>query len=372
MSNRRGQGRIFRLAYKDKKTGEKKYAATWWVEFGHQGKVHRESSHSDKRSDAVVLLKYRLGTLGSGKPFIPQADKVMFEDLAAMILNDHRINGTSSLARTEDAINHLRDFFGLMRAIDITTDKITAYIVSRQQGKKAANATINRELGALKRAFRLAKWACRVQHVPYIQMLEENNARKGFLEPEQIAAVLRHLPDYLKAPVEVSYATGWRIHSEVFTRRRHHVDLQAGWLRLDPGETKNKEGRNFPLTPRLRVVLEEQLEHTRLLEVARGVIIPWLFHRNGKPIKGMRPAWPKACKAAGVPGRVPHDMRRSAARNLTRAGVDRTTAMLVMGHRTESMFRRYSIVDEPMLLDAAQKLAAFNEKSKVKAKSEAE
>ncbi len=139
------------------------------------------------------------------------------------------------------------------------------------------------------------------------------------------------------------------------------MDFQAGWLRLEPGETKNGEGRMFPLTPELREILERQRVRTEALERATGQIIPWIFHRNGKPIKGFRRAWLTACKRAGVPGRIPHDFRRTAVRNLERAGVNRSTAMKMIGHRTESIYRRYAIVDETMLREGAEKLSAFHE-----------
>jgi integrase len=80
-----------------------------------------------------------------------------------------------------------------------------------------------------------------------------------------------------------------------------------------------------------------------------GRIIPWLFHRDGKPIKDFRWVWASACKNAGVPGRIPHDFRRTAVRNLERAGVPRSVAMAMVGHRTEAIYRRYAIADEAML-----------------------
>jgi integrase len=146
----------------------------------------------------------------------------------------------------------------------------------------------------------------------------------------------------------------------LLTRQKHHVDLQAGWLRLEPGETKNREGRMFPLTPELREILERQLARTREIEKATGQIIPWLFHRDGQPIKSFRRAWLTACKRAGVPGRIPHDFRRTAARNLERAGVPRSAAMKMVGHKTESIYRRYTIADEGMLREAAIKLSALH------------
>jgi integrase len=105
-------------------------------------------------------------------------------------------------------------------------------------------------------------------------MLRENNARKGFFESEQFKAVLEHLPDYLKSLFEVAYITGWRVSSELLTRKWQHVDLEKGWLRLDPGERKNAEGRMFPLTPQLDEIFSRQLEKTKQLQLATDRVIP--------------------------------------------------------------------------------------------------
>lgn len=195
-------------------------------------------------------------------------------------------------------------------------------------------------------------------------MLRENNARKGFFEPEQFGSVLQHLPDYLKPVFEVAYITGWRVASELLTRKWQHVDLENGWIRLDPGESKNTEGRMFPLTPELWEILYRQWEKTRQLQLATGRLIPWVFHRDGKPIKDYYGGWDKACRLAGFPDRVAHDLRRTAVRNLERAGVPRSAAMKMTGHKTESVYRRYAIVDEAMLRESAEKLAAFHEGQK--------
>ena len=81
-----------------------------------------------------------------------------------------------------------------------------------------------------------------------------------------------------------------------------------------------------------------------------------VFHRDGERIRNFRRAWLSACQAAGVPGRILHDFRRTAVRNLERAGVPRSAAMAMVGHKTESIYRRYAIVDAGTLRDAASKI----------------
>ena len=138
-----------------------------------------------------------------------------------------------------------------------------------------------------------------------------------------------------------------------------HVDLAGGEVRLDPDMTKNREGRVFPLTPELRALLVAQVAARDEIQRRTKQIIPWVFVRpSGKVIKSFYKRWKAACQAAGVPGRILHDFRRTAVRNLERAGVPRSTAMAMVGHRTEAIYRRYAIVDEVMLREAGEKLAA--------------
>jgi integrase len=135
------------------------------------------------------------------------------------------------------------------------------------------------------------------------------------------------------------------------------VDLKVGTVRLEPGTTKNEEARVFPLTRDLRALLEGQKGKADALK-KRGIICPWVFHRKGKPIKEFRRTWISACKAAGVPGRIPHDFWRTAVRNLVRAGIPERVAMQMTGHKTRSVFERYNIVSEGDLFAAAAKLDA--------------
>jgi integrase len=162
-----------------------------------------------------------------------------------------------------------------------------------RRAEKAEAATINRDLAALKRALRLAARAGKVAQVPDFSLLREDNTRKGFFEPEQFQAVLKHLPSHLNPVFQVAYITGWRMPSEVLTRRWQHVYLEGGWLGLEPGETKNSEGHMFPMTPELTCILTCQLERTRQLEKATDRIIPCVFHRDATPIKDYYDAWTK-------------------------------------------------------------------------------
>jgi len=242
----RGSGGVFQPSYKNKQ-GERVLSPTWYIYFNRRGRQIKENSHSARESDAWRLLRKRLGEVEAGKPVAADVNRTTFNDLMQMAQDDYIANGLSSLRDLQNSIGHLRKFFGEDRAIQITSDRITAYVADRQQHDKAAAATINKELCALSKGFTLALRAGKAAAKPYIKLLELNNTRKGFLEPEQFQAVLQHLPEPLKPVLITAYCTGWRVHDEILTRQKKHLDLSAGWLRLDPGETKNREGRNFPL-----------------------------------------------------------------------------------------------------------------------------
>jgi len=166
-------------------------------------------------------------------------------------------------------------------------------------------------------------------------------------------------PEALRPVVTFAYLTGWRIRSEVLPLEWRQVDFASrGSVRLDPGTTKNKQGRTFVMTAELRALLETQRAATEATQRKQGVVIPSVFHRRGRPIRDFYTAWRTACRLAGCPGMIPHDFRRTAARNLTRAGISEHVAMLLTGHRTREVFRRYDIATGGDLEEAAAKLDA--------------
>jgi integrase len=359
----RGEGGLFREKYRDRRTGEMRETATWMMKLYVGGKPVKKSSGETKYRRAIKALEKWKQEVSAGS-WTPDSDTTTFRDLAAILTEEYKANARRSADRLEFSIGHLRGFFqdhALARAI--TPDRVIAYVRHRQE-QKAANATINRELAALKRMLRLGEISGKVARRPHIAMLEERNVRSGFFEPEQFRGVVAALPDDLKAVAEAAYITGWRIRSELLTREWKHVDFAAGWIRLEPGETKNQEGRMFPLTPDLRAVLERQRERTAAADKATDRIVPWVFHRSGKPIKDFRGAWRQACKNAGSPGRIPHDFRRTAVRGLERAGVSRSVAMKMVGHLTESVYRRYAIAAESDLREGARKLQALHDRER--------
>jgi integrase len=308
--------------------------------------------------------------------------KITFEDAADDLLNDYSTNKKKTYDHAKRRIDlHLAPFFRGKRLASITTATVRAFIASRQSEeikvspartivhsngrreeieavtKSASNAEINRELSVLKRMFTLAVQANKLHGKPHIPMLREDNVRRGFFERKQFEAVRDGLPSPLRPIVTFAYLTGWRLSSEILKLEWRQVDMNAREVRLDPGTTKNREGRTFPFTAELEQVLKT-LDGDRERLKDAGKIVRDVFRRNDEdePIKNIRGAWQTACRAAGVPGRLLHDFRRTAVRNLERAGVPRSAAMAMVGHKTEAIYRRYALVDAGALKDAAAKI----------------
>ncbi|MGO9534763.1 MAG: tyrosine-type recombinase/integrase, partial [Syntrophobacteraceae bacterium] len=221
-----------------------------------------------------------------------------------------------------------------------------------------AKATINRELAALKRMLNLGAQCTppKVDRVPHIQMLKENNPRKGFFEHGDFLAVRDVLPSYLKGLVTFAYKTGWR-KGEISDLQWAEVDLPRGTVRLNPGETKNDEGRTVYLDAELKEIFSAQLATRK----ASGTLCPYVFpnETGTEKIGRFRGAWDAACIAARIPRKLFHDLRRTAVRNMVRAGIPERVAMMISGHRTRSIFDRYNIVSESDLALAATKQEAY-------------
>jgi integrase len=246
--------------------------------------------------------------------------------------------------------------------------------IAKRQGEGAANGSINRELSALKRAFSLAIQAGKLFHRPYIPMLEENNARQGFLEHADFLRLRKELPDYLKDRISFLYLSGWRVGE---MRSLEWRDVGPDAIRLRAENSKNKRQRVLPLRGELAEIIERARE-------ARRPDCVFVFHDDGKPIGDFRKSWWNACVAAGLGyfekvgegrtakkvyhGLVVHDFRRSSVRNFVAAGIPEKVAMGLSGHKTRSVFDRYHIVSEDDLAEASDRLFAHLERQAEAAK----
>jgi len=332
---------------------------TCWLKYYRNGKPYYESTKSNKETDAKKLLKKREGEISEGKLPGVYFDRVRFDELASDFLTDYRINQKKSLVRAERSTKHLKGYFEGFKVSLISTPHIQSFIEERQN-EGAANATINRELSALKRMLNMGarQTPPKVDRVPYIPMLKENNIRKGFFEHGDFLALRDSLPDYLKGFVTFAYKTGWRV-SEIENLTWNQVDLDQGIVRLETGETKNDEARTVYLDEELKEVFNCQWEARK----KNQKLLPYVFPNrdNLDKVKRFDKSWKTACKASGVGIRLFHDFRRTAVRNMVRARIPERVAMMISGHKTRSVFERYNIVNDSDLREAAQRQESYLE-----------
>lgn len=354
MSKRRprGTGHLYRP-----KTGGREQVV-WWMAYYASGKLVRESTRTTVKTDAEKLLRTRTAALDRGEAADPATLRTTLADVAELVTTDYKNNDRRSLREVTRAFGHLHRHFGaslLARRIDDAA--VEQYKASRRKAG-APNNTINLELAQLRRGLRLAVRQKKLTALPTFSLLRPGRPRSGFLEPHQFAAIAGNLPADLAPLATFLYWTGWRT-GEVMALEWRMVDRQSGTIRIE--STKNDEPRTIPyaVLPVLRDVVEAQWTRTKEIERRTGKIVAPVFHRGGRRIRAFLGAWHAACAKAGLPGRIPHDCRRSAARNMVRAGIPQRVAMAIGGWKTDSVFRRYAIVDEKLIAESLTKLDAL-------------
>jgi integrase len=326
------------------------------------GKRVRESAKTADRETAQRILDDRRGRVARGEVVLPRADKVTFDEARQDLLDHYRAHQTRRVDALNYLLAHLDKFFAGKKLTAIRPDVVTRYVLLRHEDGAAAGS-IRNEIDLLTRLLNVAVENGKLERVPKFQKPKAAPARAGFVTDRQFEAIRAHLPEELKTAVTVAYTFGWR-KREFLGLKKHQYDPIAGTLRLEPGTTKNQDGRLVRVTAELAAMLDAQVTRVREMELKLGRVVPWLFpHLPPHPLAGERivdprKAWKAACRAAGVPGILLHDLRRSAVRNLEAAGVPRSVAMKLTGHRTESVYRRYAIVSDADLHEATARIEA--------------
>lgn len=329
----------------------------------HRGKTHyaiwrREGSrfcvntHKSDESAARAELERLIAECEAGN--IKKPDKVPPSCVAMLneAMRFYKRQGRKSLDCAERHAKRLKAGFAGKRADEITTDNVNGYAEKRQR-EGAANATINRELAVLRLAFNLARKGKKItpDMIPCFEELPEDNRRTGFFEQEQYDAVLCRLPDYLRGVLTMGYWTGMR-KAEILGLTWDLVDLFNRLIFLV--RCKNGEDRTLSLNDELFEMVQEQARR-------RVEGCPFVFHREGEHIQSFAKAWKTACREAGCPGKLVHDLRRTGVRNLIRAGVAQSVAMGISGHKDARIFERYNIVDANDRAEAMRKVSQYEQ-----------
>ena len=345
----RGSGGLFKL----------KGCKYFYVQvYDRDGRPRRMSTRTTVKQEALVVLRNLLVDRDKGVPFLGDAKKVSYEEMRAALLQNYVERGNRSLMTMEDGsetiwgLKSLDEFFKGYPASKITTDAARAF-TQKRLADGAANGTINRSLALLRRMIAIAHEDGKIQNKPKIRLLKAGAPRKGFLPREKFDQLLSHIPAQTKPLIVFLYYCGVRL-GEALQITWEQVDLPGAVIRLEGEQTKNSDPRTVPLPDVL----------IRSLEVVK--------EKSGTVFDGtnLRKIWQTACAAAGLgtltkiegiadpryTGLLVHDLRRSAIRNLVRAGVTEKIAMAISGHKTRSVFDRYNIVDVQDVVQAMRKV----------------
>jgi integrase len=344
--HKRGSGTVYRRG------------RIWWIQYCVDGLPMRESSGYTEKKDADNLLKQRIGDVASGRS-VPGQWKATVDDLVELVVRDSKLRNLRDVAHIVWRYKaNTKTLLGSLLASRVGTSQIRHYIERRQKAG-AGNATINRELAIVRRGFKLGSQEepPLVFRQPAIPRLEEDNARQGFIERDQYERLLAEMPENLRAFFVCAYHTGAR-KGELRKIQWGQVDFDDSLIRLEARQTKGKTPRSLPIYGDMERWLRRQQE-----TAPAGNL--YVFHgARGRPIDNHLRGWVEASKRAGFPGLLPHDLRRSAVRNMKRAGVQDVVAMKISGHKTRLVFDRYNIVDDTDLAEAGGKLQAYFERPK--------
>ncbi len=369
-----GEGGLFKMRGSD----------NWYAQYYQDGRQIRVSTRMKVKAEAIQYLRKLMGDRDNGLAPMNELRRLRYADVRQGLIDSYIARGNKSLKSKADGsetiagLTALDEFCGYKTdSVDgkfvvtekgtpvtqMTTDFASRFVRKRRE-EGAGNAAINRSLAALRRMLTIAKRARKIHDVPFIEFQKEPSARKGFLERTDFEKLVKLLPTHLRPLVTFLYWCGCRI-GETLQIEWSQVDLDARQIRLEPEQTKGDEGRIVPLS-------SELVDTLRQIEP-----------KTGKVFDGtnLRKEWMKACDTCGLgtttevegrpydpiySGLTLHDLRRSAVRNLRKAGVSEKEAMRISGHKTRSVFERYNIVSTDDVMDAMRKLelAALNETRK--------
>ncbi len=343
---KRGQGSVY----------QPKNSRFWWIKFTVNGRVIQQSTEKELRRDALDVLKEEMLKHSSGEAVA--VAKVTVDSLYEVLLADYRIN-QKTVAWAERVWEvHLKPFFGGMLAKNVGTDTLARYIEARRK-EKAANGTINREMSLLRRAFTLAyeSQPRKVAHPLRYHRLAESKPRQGFVEQKQFDALTTNCSDlFMRAMLTLAYSFGFR-KAELLDLKVSDVNLVTGIVQLR--DSKNGEARKVSMTQDAKNLL------TACCSGKTADDAVFTRGKGKKTVSDFRGTWDKITLAAGCPGLLFHDLRRSAVRNMVRAGIPEVVCMKVSGHKTRNVFDRYNITSERDLADAARKIELSYRQAKI-------
>jgi integrase len=328
----------------------------YWIEYyDHKRRIRRERIGSNK---GAAEQRYRevMSARTEGRYIKKSPDtRTLFKDLAAWYLDLPEVKAKRSYEKDQMHCKRLMAYFGDRLLKDITPEMVEAYKQKRlsessHRRKPTKPATVNREVTTFKTVFNKAMKNSKAERNPAqgVKLLKENNARDRILSPGEYARLLAHCPGHLKPIVKIAYHTGMR-RGEILNLKWGRITLKEkkGFIKLLSADTKTDEGRDVPL----------KLELVEMFKaMPRGLPQAPVFTYQGRSILEMKRSFATACKQAGIEDFTFHDFRHTFNTNAYRAGIPIPTIMKITGHKSLSMFRRYTTISLDDLQEAVAKI----------------
>jgi integrase len=315
-----------------------------------------------------------------GRPLLVGADAgITINEVLDDYISYLTLKGRKSVKIIGQVLNaSIRPAFGDRKPASLTTADIEGHRAVREN--HVDPVTVNRELAYLRAAMNngmVRQTPRKVKSVPYMPMADEShNVRTGFVEVPGYQKILQELPVSLKALFVCGYHVSTR-KGELKNIIWPQVDFDENVIVLEPADTKTGKGRFLPIYGDMGEWLKKQ----KAIRDAEFPNCPWVFfwqtvdcmlgHGGVRTVPGSHvqkfdASWKAAVKRAGYEGLLFHDLRRSAQRNMRKAGIDQSIRMKISGHKTDSMERRYNIVDIEDVKEAGKQMAKWIKGQKAK------
>jgi integrase len=313
----------------------------WYYQAWVNGKqIGPKSSRSSDRKVAERELDKLLGKRARGELLTTTGNKETINDLVSDYLAyaDERLKSARIIRWVLES--NVVPKLGALRLASCDVSRLRRYRKERT-AEGADDTTCNRELSYLRAAWRRALKEGFVNQIPYFPIVKEDNARQGFVEESDFLRFLSEIIDDLKPFAVLTYYGGMR-RGEILKLRPEDLNLLQALVVVRPEIAKNETGR---LVPILDGPMMQWLTwcYDRRTPGQKQLIV-W---SDGRPVttRNFYGEWHRAANAVGLPNFIPHDSRRSASRNMRNEGIQQIQRMKILGHKTDSMDRRYSIFD---------------------------
>jgi integrase len=305
-----------------------------------------------KHQEALIKTDLMKGVVKSA-----QVQMVTFKEWAEIYLNLEDVKRLRSYKDRVEIVRHqLIPFFGSMVLTEIKPVDVETFRAQRKKrdGSTPCLQTINNDHIVLKHCLNIAirRGLIVTNPASAVPLPDPHNERDRVLSQAEWVRLYEVAKGHLKPVLLLAYQLGQRF-SEIINLTWDRVDLHRGFITLRAMDTKTKKPRRVPLTPVVKTTLQE-------LAKVRSLTTTHVFLYEGKPLKSITTTFRTALKDAGIQNFRFHDLRHCASTNLRRAGVDTATAMRIVGHKSEKMWKRYNAIEEADLLTAANKLHIYH------------